>query len=226
VTPIQENLALVRARIAGAASSAGRSESDIKLVAVSKGQPASAIREAYAAGQRRFGESYAQEFAPKAQSLADCADIEWHFIGHLQSNKARLVAPFVHVVHTVDSSSLARELARRVLRAERLPLPTLIEVNVAREPQKHGVVASDLQEVIDAVRKEPALRLRGLMTVPPAADLGEAKKAFETLGSLRSLHGGADRLPELSMGMSHDLEVAVAAGATIVRVGTAIFGPR
>jgi PLP dependent protein len=226
VSQVGDQLTVVRQRILAAATSAGRSAGDVQLVAVSKGKPQEAIRDAYAAGQRRFGESYAQELAGKAEALADLPDIEWHFIGHLQSNKARLVAPIAHVVHTLDSTALARELARRVTRAGRPPLPVLIEVNVAKEPQKHGVSASDLEEAIAAVGREPALVLRGLMTLPPAEDLGAARAAFETLASLRSLHGGAQQLPELSMGMSHDLDVAVACGATLVRIGTAIFGPR
>jgi pyridoxal phosphate enzyme (YggS family) len=226
VSGVAHNLATVRDRIASAASAAGRPADAVRLVAVSKGKPAEAIREAHAAGQRWFGENYAQELVAKAASLADLAGIEWHFIGHLQSNKAKAVAPIAQVVHTVDSPGLARELARRVLRAGRGPLPVLLEVNVTREPQKHGASPSDLKDVIEAVAAEPSLSLRGLMTVPPVEDLAAARAAFETLASLRSLHGGVARLPELSMGMSHDLEVAVACGATIVRVGTAIFGPR
>jgi pyridoxal phosphate enzyme (YggS family) len=223
---ISENLERVKRRIEEAAAAAGRPGDGVKLVAVSKGHPADAIRRAYAVGQRRFGENYAQEFAAKAEALSDCPDIEWHFIGHVQSNKAKIVAPHAQVVQTVDSPALARELARRVVRAGRAILPVLVEVNVAREPQKHGVWASDLRELIDAIGLEPSLELRGLMTVPPTGDLGASRAAFETLESLRSLHGGPSRLPDLSMGMSHDLEVAVAAGATIVRVGEAIFGPR
>jgi hypothetical protein len=226
VSGVADKLAIVRERIVSAASVAGRPSDAIKLVAVSKGKPAEAIRDAYAAGQRRFGENYAQELVAKGASLADLAGIEWHFIGHLQSNKAKTVAPIAHVVHTVDSPGLARELARHVLKAGRGPLPVLIEVNVTREPQKHGASPSDLKDVIEALAAEPSLALRGLMTVPPAEDLAAARAAFETLASLRSLHGGAALLPELSMGMSHDLEVAVACGATVVRVGTAIFGPR
>jgi len=226
VSRVGDTLAMVRERIASAASVAGRPADTVKLVAVSKGKPADAIRDAYAAGQRRFGESYAQELVAKAASLADLAGIEWHFIGHLQSNKARTVAPVAHVVHTVDTPGLVRELARRVLKAGRGPLPVLVEVNVTREPQKHGASPSDLKEVIEVVVAEPSLALRGLMTVPPVDDLAAARAAFETLASLRALHGGAALLPELSMGMSHDLEVAVACGATLVRVGTAIFGPR
>lgn len=225
MTSIAENLKAVQQRLARAAEAAGRSSEGIKLIAVSKAKPAEAIREAYRAGQRSFGESYAQEIEVKAERLADLPGIEWHFIGHLQSNKAKTIAPLAHLVHTVDSPSLARELARRVTRANRV-LQVLIEVNVAREPQKHGVSPGDLEELMQAVRAEPALDLRGLMTVPPAHDLEVARRAFETLATLRSLHGGAGQLPELSMGMSLDLEVAVGCGATLVRIGSAIFGPR
>lgn len=221
---IAENLARVRDRIARAATAASRDPSQVRLVAVSKTKPASAIREAYEAGQRDFGENYAQELAAKADELADLPDIEWHFIGHLQTNKAKLVAPRAHMIHTVDSIALVRELAKRVAKADR-KLPVLVEVNVAREPQKHGVDPAELGAVLDAVEKSESLVLRGLMTMPPN-DLEQARRAFEALGSLRHLHGGRARLPELSMGMSDDLEIAIACGATIVRVGTAIFGKR
>jgi pyridoxal phosphate enzyme (YggS family) len=226
VSRIADNLERVRERIAQAAAATGRQPESVKLVAVSKGHSAEAIREAYAGGQRSFGESYAQELATKADSMSDVVDMDWHFIGHLQSNKARMVAGRVHLVHTVDSPSLARELARRVKREGGAALPILVEVNVSREPQKHGVWASELEELLLVIEDEPALVLRGLMTVPPADDLSRARVAFETLESLRALHGGPRRLPELSMGMSHDLELAIACGATMVRVGTAIFGPR
>ncbi len=184
------------------------------------------VREAYAAGHRAFGESYAQELVAKAEALQDLPGIEWHFIGHLQSNKARKIAPFAHVVHAVDSPGLARELGRRVAQSGRPPLPVLIEVNVSGEPQKHGASPGDLTDLIASVRAEPSLSLRGLMTVPEAGELDLARRAFETLASLRSLHGGEALLPELSMGMSGDFELAIACGATMVRVGTAIFGAR
>jgi PLP dependent protein len=222
---IAEALAAVKARIAAAARAAGREPSQVKLVAVSKTKPPEAIREAYAAGQRAFGENYAQELEAKARALVDLADIEWHFIGHLQTNKAKIVARVAHLVHTVDSVVLARELAKRARAADRA-IPVLIEVNVGGEPQKHGATASELSDVIAQVRSDPALDLRGLMTMPPMGDLDEARKVFETLVTLRNLHGGAPLLPELSMGMSDDLEIAVASGATLVRVGTAIFGAR
>ncbi len=219
-------LAGVRARIATAAAAAGRDPSRIQLVAVSKTKSAEAVREAYAAGQRAFGENYAQELVAKAEALATLGEIEWHFIGHLQTNKAKIAAKHAHVVHTVDSAALARELGKRVVREGRGPMAVLIEVNVAGEAQKGGAAPSDIEEGVRAVQAEPSLALRGLMTVPPAGDLGAARRAFETLATLRNLHGGEAALPELSMGMSGDLEVAIACGATIVRVGTAIFGAR
>jgi pyridoxal phosphate enzyme (YggS family) len=224
---IAGNLAAVRVRLDAAARAAGRDPASVRLVAVSKTKPAEAIREAYASGQRAFGENYAQELAGKAEALADLADIEWHFIGHLQTNKAKLVVRSAHVVHTVDTTHLARELGKRVSVLGRAnPMPVLIEVNVGGEAQKHGVAPGDLAEVMQAVRAEPSLALRGLMTMPPAGDLVVARRVFETLASLRNLHGGPNALPELSMGMSDDLEAAVAAGATLVRVGSAVFGAR
>jgi pyridoxal phosphate enzyme (YggS family) len=217
----------VRAQIARACEASGRNASDVKLVAVSKTKPTEAIREAYAAGQRAFGESYAQELAGKREALADLSDIEWHFIGHLQTNKAKVVARAADVVHSVDSVVLARELGKRTLSAERgALLPVLIEVNVAAEPQKHGTAPSELADVMAAVRAEPALLLRGLMTMPPFGDPSASERTFSTLASLRLLHGGAEALPELSMGMSGDLAIAIACGATMVRIGTAIFGER
>ncbi|HEY2517274.1 MAG TPA: YggS family pyridoxal phosphate-dependent enzyme, partial [Polyangiaceae bacterium] len=177
-------------------------------------------------GQRAFGESYAQELTAKREALADLPDLEWHFIGHLQTNKAKYVARASNVVHSVDSVVLARELGKRVASAGREAITVLIEVNVSGEPQKHGAAPSELAEVIAAVQAEPSLRLAGLMTMPPADDLEAARRTFSALGSLRSLHGGVPLLPELSMGMSGDLEIAVACGATLVRVGSAIFGDR
>jgi pyridoxal phosphate enzyme (YggS family) len=231
VSSVAEGLARVRERIARAASAAQRDPTEVRLVAVSKTKPSSAIREAYEAGQRDFGENYAQELAQKADELADLTDLRWHFIGHLQSNKARVVARAAHMVHSVDGASLARELSKRFAAAsegrgeERARLPVLVEVSVGGEAQKHGVSPGDLGEVLAAVDREPALVLRGLMTMPPN-DLEAARHAFEALSSLRAAHGGPARLPELSMGMSEDLEIAVACGATLVRVGSAIFGSR
>jgi pyridoxal phosphate enzyme (YggS family) len=216
----------VRGRIARAAESAGRDATLVKLVAVSKTKPVEAIREVYEAGQRAFGESYAQELVAKVGALADLPDIEWHFIGHLQTNKAKLAAKYASVVHTVDSAALARELGKRAAKERASPLPVLIEVNVGGEPQKAGATPGEIAEVMVAVREQTSLLLRGLLTVPPAGSLESARRVFQTLATLRSLHGGAAALPELSMGMSEDLEVAVECGATYVRGGTAIFGAR
>jgi pyridoxal phosphate enzyme (YggS family) len=226
---IADRLAAVRDRIDRAARAAGRDPESVRLVAVSKTKPTDAIREAYAAGQRAFGENYAQELASKAEALADLPDIEWHFVGHLQTNKAKIVAKWAHVVHAVDSVAVVGQLAKRAASERAAPLPVLIEVNVAQEPQKAGAAASEIDDVMAAIRAEPSLALRGLMTIPPLDDGGDGERAravFSTLASLRNLHGGVALLPELSMGMSDDLEAAIACGATWVRVGTAIFGPR
>ncbi|WP_394825844.1 YggS family pyridoxal phosphate-dependent enzyme [Pendulispora albinea] len=226
MSALAERLAGIQERIHAAARSAGRDPSSIRLVAVSKKMDAAKVREAYEAGQRLFGENYAQELAAKADALSDLPDIAWHFIGHLQSNKARLVAPRAKAVHTIDGIGLGRELARRAEAAGRAPLDVLIEVNVGGEPQKHGIVASELADLLAQLRELPSLSVRGLMTMPPEGDPEAARTVFETLASLRNLHGGPAVLPELSMGMSGDFELAIAAGATLVRVGSAIFGPR
>jgi pyridoxal phosphate enzyme (YggS family) len=223
MSSIARGLEEVRARIDRAARLAARLPETILLVAVSKTKPAGAIREAYEAGQRDFGENYAQELAEKADELSDLADIRWHFIGHLQSNKAKLVAPIASIIHTVDTPSLAHELGKR--RHGPTPLRVLVEVNVSGDPKKHGVTPSALGAVLDAASAEASLKLCGLMTMPPH-DEDETRRAFAGLAALREQHGGKARLPELSMGMSDDLELAVTAGATMVRVGSAIFGAR
>jgi pyridoxal phosphate enzyme (YggS family) len=216
----------VRRRIARAAEAAGRDATQVKLVAVSKTKAPEAIREAYSAGQRAFGENYAQELVAKAEALTDLPDLEWHFIGHLQTNKAKVAARYAGVVHTVDSAALARELGRRAAKERATPLWVLIEVNVGGEVQKAGATPGEIEEVMAAIRAQPALALRGLMTVPPAGTVAGARRVFDTLTTLRNLHGGVSALPDLSMGMSDDLEAAVECGATLVRVGTAIFGAR
>jgi pyridoxal phosphate enzyme (YggS family) len=228
MSALVDRLGEVRGRIERAAQAAGRAPETVRLVAVSKMHPAAAIREAYAEGQRIFGESYAQELARKALELADLVDLEWHFIGHLQSNKAKLVAAHARVIHALDGSGAAKELARRrqAIDPSTAPIDVLLEVNVTGESTKHGVPPQELDELLALVRTLPELRAAGLMTMPPADDAAAAKSTFETLASLRNLHGGAAALPELSMGMSDDLELAIAAGSTYVRVGTAIFGAR
>ena len=191
----------------------------VTLVAVSKAQPASAIREAYAAGQREFGENYAQEFRAKADLLSDLEDLRWHFIGALQTNKVKLIAGRVAYVHTVDRPELARELSRRLLaRGERARV--FLEVNVGGEASKEGCAPDEAVGLSEAVRALPALDLVGLMCIPPAG--------ADPLPHFRLLRGLRDRLglAELSMGMSGDYRQAIEEGATFVRIGTALFGPR
>lgn len=226
MSTVAEGLSRVRERIARAADVAGRDPASVRLLAVSKTKPASALREAYAAGQRDFGENYVQELLAKAEALADLPELSWHMIGHLQTNKARQLVRVARAVHTVDSARLARELGKRAAGAGVL-LTVLAEVNLGGETQKSGCAPHDLEDVLAACDAEPALALAGLMTVPPhTEDPAGARPYFDELRALRDAHGGAARLPELSMGMTHDLEHAILAGATIVRVGTAIFGAR
>ena len=217
----------IRGRLRAAELTNARPAGSVALIAVSKLQPPEAIREAYAAGQRDFGENYVQELAQKAEALRDLPAVRWHLIGHLQRNKAKQIASLVSLVHTVDSIELARELAKRHGAGSDRRLPVLIEVSIAGEAQKHGIAPADVGEVADAIDALPELSLRGLMCVPPlTADPADARPHFDALARLRDHHGGAARLPELSMGMTADFEHAVAAGATLVRVGTAIFGAR
>lgn len=234
---VAEGLCEVRERIERATRAAARSPGSVSLLAVSKLQPPSAIREAYQLGQRDFGENYVQELVAKAEALSDLAELRWHLIGHLQRNKARKVATLATGVHSVDSLELVAELGKRVAAASEerarhlgpklIRLEISIEVNIAGEAQKSGAALGELGLLLEAVEKEPALRLRGLMCVPPVtASPAEARPYFEQLAALRRAHGGEARLPELSMGMTSDLEPAIAAGATCVRVGTAIFGAR
>jgi pyridoxal phosphate enzyme (YggS family) len=232
VNGIAERLDRVRAEIAAAARAAGRDVDSIRLVAVSKTKSADAIREAYAAGQRDFGENYVQELVQKAEALADLPDLRLHFIGHLQRNKAKLAARLAAVVHTVDSPRLAEELGKRAAETRSgggadARLTVLAEVNVGGEAAKSGCSPAELEAVLAAIEQQPALRLAGLMTVPPYTEEAAASRPyFDELARLRDAHGGVARLPELSMGMTHDVDHAIAAGATIVRVGRAIFGER
>jgi pyridoxal phosphate enzyme (YggS family) len=207
-----EGLIRVRERIALACARAGRDPASVTLVAVSKTQPVERLREAFEAGQRVFGENYAQELRAKADALPGA---EWHFIGALQTNKARIVVGRAALIHTCDRLSLARELAKRAA-SQRV----LLEVNIGREPQKSGALPQDVPALLDAVRALPTLRCEGLMCIPPAA--GDPRPHFRALRELAGKLG----LRELSMGMSADYETAIEEGATIVRVGTAIFGAR
>jgi len=224
VTTISENLLAVRARIASACERSRRDPSSVTLVAVSKKQPLAAIREAYAAGARVFGENYVQELVDKADTLA-LPEHAWHFIGHLQTNKARQLIGRTALVHGVDRVELARELDKRAAATGRR-VGILIQVNVAGEDTKSGCAPDALRELVAEAGERPNLDVRGLMTMPPAVEEPEdARRWFRALRELRDGLGDA-RLVELSMGMSHDFEVAIEEGATLVRVGTAIFGAR
>jgi PLP dependent protein len=218
----------VRARVAAACEHAGRPAAEVTIVAVSKTHPAAAILEALAAGATDFGENYAQEMAAKASELeaGAAARPRWHFIGRLQRNKARFVAGRAALVHAVDTVELAEELARR---AGGVVQPILLAINLGGEVTKGGVTAAAAPAIARALAGVAGTSLAGLMTMPPPADDPEASRPwFAELGALR------DRLqdelgcalPVLSMGMSHDFEVAIACGATHVRIGTAIFGSR
>ncbi|HEX5045943.1 MAG TPA: YggS family pyridoxal phosphate-dependent enzyme [Gammaproteobacteria bacterium] len=224
MTEITEHLAEIVERVARAARLA-RSTERITIVAVSKDQPASAIREAFHAGQRHFGESYVQEAAGKLAELGEL-DAIWHFVGRLQTNKTRFVAETFDWVHTVDRDKIARRLnEQRPQHAP--PLNVLIQVNQGNEPQKAGVPPGDVAPLARAIRALPRLTLRGLMTVPPAEDAAGAARWFSELAALRRALAADDiELDTLSMGMSADFEAAIAAGSNCLRIGTAIFGAR
>jgi pyridoxal phosphate enzyme (YggS family) len=225
---VVDELTAVRRRISAAASRSGRSPDDVTLVAVSKGQPASAIAAAYGAGHRDFGENRAAELAAKAAELP--GDIRWHFVGTLQSRKVATVRTPVTLLHSLDRLSLV-EAWSKPGSAEPTPPnpppPVLVQVNVAGEAQKHGVAPADLGPLL-AAADAAGLRCRGLMTIPPVPDSPEDSRVwFGRLEALRTEWSATyPGLTELSMGMTDDLEVAVEAGATLVRVGQAIFGAR
>ena len=222
---IAERLESVRERIALASVRAGRSPADVRLIAVSKTQPVDAIREAYAAGQRDFGENYVQELVDKARQLADLTELRWHMIGHLQTNKVKQVLGVASVIHTLDRVSIVREVGKRAMGGG--VVDVLVEVNVGGEESKSGAAIEEADQVVEAVREQMfeqlGLRLVGLMTVPPFdLELSVVAGHFERLRMMAEGFG----LKELSMGMSHDFEEAIMHGATMVRVGTAIFGSR
>jgi PLP dependent protein len=221
---ITARLAELRERVALAARRAGRDPAAVTVVLASKTQPPEAIRAAYAAGAREFGENYVQEAAAKQDALADLGDLRWHLIGHLQTNKARDAANRFALIQSLDSARLAAALGR-VRPAPRVPV--LIEVNAAGEVSKTGVEAAGLERLIEAARA--AVDILGLMTIPPAApDPARARPHFAMLREMRDRLAAATglALSELSMGMTGDFEVAIEEGATIVRVGRAIFGER
>ena len=226
---IAERLSALRARIAEAAQTAGRDPAGIHLVAVSKLQPIEALRAAAAAGQLDFGENYPQELRDKVRGVAPGREgqIRWHFIGGLQRNKVKYVVGVCDLLHSVDSLSLAEEVARRATTLG-IVQPCLIQVNVGEESQKSGCHALEVPELLDRMRELPGLELRGLMCIPPALPPEEVRPHFRRLRELAEAERARTGLglSELSMGMSADFEVAIAEGATLIRVGTAIFGER
>jgi pyridoxal phosphate enzyme (YggS family) len=223
---LRERLAELEDRIASATLRAGRARSEVTLIAVTKKFPAEVIREAYEHGLRRFGENYVQEFEVKHPAVADLADAEFHLIGHLQSNKTRPAAELFQAIQTVDSEKLARRLdamAQQVGKTPGKKIEVMIEVKLSAEESKAGAAPDSLDALIETLNACANLKLTGLMTMPPWSDDPERTRPyFRRLAELGREHA----LMKLSMGMSHDLEAAIEEGATHIRIGTALFGPR
>jgi pyridoxal phosphate enzyme (YggS family) len=223
MSTIADNLSSVSARIGAAVQAAGREPASVHLLAVSKTKPAQAVREAHAAGQRHFGENYLQEALAKQAELTDL-DLTWHFIGPIQSNKTKAIAEHFDWVHSVDRLKVAQRLSEQ-RPAGRPPLNICLQVNISGEASKAGCTPQDLPALASAIAALPRLRLRGLMAIPePSQDAAEQNATFAQVTALRD--GLALGLDTLSMGMSDDLEAAIAQGATWVRIGTALFGAR
>ena len=233
---IADNIAVVRERIAEATRRSGRPADSVALMAVSKTKPAEEIRAAYEAGQRLFGENRVQEFHEKAAALQDLMTgddaAEFHLIGHLQSNKTNRAAEIFHAIDSVDSLVVLERLHNAAIKLNK-NLPVLIEINIGGEAQKAGIApeSAELDEILRTASRLPAISIQGLMTVPPfTEDAEQARPYFRRLREVRDQIAGrglpAVSMDELSMGMSHDFEVAVEEGSTCVRVGTAIFGAR
>jgi hypothetical protein len=220
VSDVHTSLARVRQRVASAATRAGRDPASVRLVAVSKMHGPEAVRAAYEAGQRAFGENYAQELRDKAQELADLPGIRWHAIGPLQTNKAKYVARTAHAFHALDRLEIARELSKRRTGA---PLACYVEVHLGEEATKSGVEPEEVPALVEQVRGLAGLELVGLMAMPPFDEPPEQSRAhFRLLRELARRVG----LKGLSMGSTYDFEIAIEEGSTAVRIGTAIFGER
>jgi len=228
IQDIQQNLRMIRERIEQACHDCGRDPHAVRLVAVSKTKPAADVMAAFAAGQKLFGESYVQEFTDKAEQVE--APVDWHFIGHLQSNKVKYLRGRVRMIHSVDRLSLAREINRQWKRIDERT-DVLVQVNLAGEQSKSGTAPQQAPALVRKLSELPHLRVRGLMTLPPFFEDPQAVRPyFRQLRELSEEIAGLDLpgvgMDELSMGMSHDFPAAIAEGATLVRVGTAIFGAR
>jgi pyridoxal phosphate enzyme (YggS family) len=229
MSSIAHNLAEIQTRIKQACRAAGRAPDTVRLVAVSKLHPGTDVVKAAAAGQLLFGENYVQELIDKARQLSEPA--QWHLIGHLQSNKVKYLPGIVSMIHTVDRLSLAREIDRQWREKQGSPCDVLVQVNVSGEETKSGTTAAEALELIKQLALLPHLRVRGLMTIPPFFDEPEAARPYFRELRLLAEQIKTEAIPgvemtELSMGMSGDFEVAIEEGATLVRVGTAIFGER
>lgn len=226
---IRENIETLRNRIASACAQSGRNPADVTLLAVSKTFAAGRIAEAVDAGVRDIGENYVQELRRKKEELAE-KQIRWHFIGHLQSNKVKYIAPWIHLIHAVDNTGLAREIDSRALQAGRT-IDILVEVNTTGEKSKYGVQPDATAEFVQSLAPFGNIRVAGLMTIGPfLPDPEGSRPMFRTLRLLQEevarLAQSNVRMQHLSMGMTGDFEVAIAEGATIIRIGTAIFGKR
>ena len=225
---ITDNLAHIKERIRVAAEQAGRSAESVRLVAVSKTRPAADIIEALGAGQTIFGENYVQEFVAKSAQVKE--PLEWHFIGHLQSNKVRSIAGLVTLIHSVDRLSLAQEISRQWGKLGK-SCDVLVQVNISGEASKSGTTEAGALQLVKDIASLPNLHVRGLMTMPPFFDDPEAARPYFAELKRLALRISAEGIPgvemqELSMGMSGDFEAAILEGATLVRVGSAIFGER
>ncbi|WP_455845617.1 YggS family pyridoxal phosphate-dependent enzyme [Pantoea agglomerans] len=227
MTSIEHNLQQVRERIAAAAARCGRAPEEITLLAVSKTKPASAVAEAIAAGQQAFGENYVQEGVEKVAELAAHPDLQWHFIGPLQSNKSRLVAENFAWCHTVDRQRIAQRLNDQ-RPASLPPLNVLIQVNISDENSKSGIMLEALPELAQQIAALPQLRLRGLMAIPaPESDYARQLAVCQQMAAaFHALQQDYPDVDTLSLGMSDDMDAAIAAGSTMVRIGTAVFGAR
>ncbi len=228
MSEIKKNLENVRRRMAEACEKSGRAAEDVRLIAVSKTKPVSALEEAYACGCRDFGENKVQELVEKYEVLPK--DIRWHMIGHLQRNKVKYIVDKVYLIHSVDSLRLAQEIEKEAAKHKKT-VNILIEVNVAEEESKFGVTSEDVLELVREVAKMPHIRVKGLMTIAPyVEDAEENRPYFEKLKKIYVdiIHKNIDNvfMEELSMGMTGDYEVAILEGATYIRVGTGIFGER
>ena len=226
---IAENFNKVRAEIAESARNCGRDPSSVQLIAVSKTFDAGRVQEAFRGGARDFGENFAQELREKQAQLVELP-IRWHFIGHLQSNKVKYVAPFVTLIHSVDSSHLGEEIDRRAGQANRT-IEILLEVHTTDEATKYGVLPADVVPLVLELQRMPRIRVKGLMTMGPFSDDAEASRSCFRRTSELSREISSMRIPgvemrHLSMGMTHDYRIAIEEGATMVRIGTAVFGKR